>query len=54
MRLEPDAEVVKKKARELLVQYKYVVLKEIEDEQGEKIEFVPNEYFASISLTEIR
>lgn len=53
MRLPVDEEYVKKNADKLLLQYQYAVLKRIEDAEREKIEFVPNEYFKSLTLAEI-
>ena len=53
MRLPLDAEDVRMNVNSLLEQYQYAVLKKYEDAQREKIEFVGNQYFDSISLSEI-
>lgn len=53
MRLDLDEQTVKKKAREFLVQYKYVILNSLENAHAEQVTFTPNEYFSSISLIDI-
>ena len=54
MRLEPELDAVRRKVNELLYQYQYAVLYSLENQQKDKIEFVPNEYFESISLIEVK
>ncbi len=54
MRLEPELEGARKRVNELLAQYQYSVLYSLENEQKDNIEFVPNEYFASIRLIDIK
>lgn len=54
MRLEPELEGARKRVNELLAQYQYSVLYSLENEQKDNIEFVPNEYFESIRLIDIK
>ena len=54
MRLEPEIEGARKRVNELLGQYQYSVLYSLENEQKDNIEFVPNEYFESIKLIDIK
>ena len=54
MRLEPELSAVRKKVNELLYQYQYAVLYSLENQQKEKIRFIPNEYFEGISLIDIK
>lgn len=54
MRLEPELDAVRKRVNDLLRQYQYAVLYSLENQQKDKIEFIPNEYFESISLIDVK
>ena len=54
MRLEPELDVVRRKASELLNQYRYAVMKKAVDEKKEEISFIPNEYFNRLTLGEVK